>query len=153
MKAWLAKEQKSRVAVIGGVRTPFAKAGTKLKDCSAVHLGVTAIRKAMAQVDLDPDVVDEVVFGNAGTPVDAANISRVIALRAGFPESMPAYTVHRNCASAMEAAAQGCLKIGSGLAKIEYGSGVAANEPTILRARANARGLGRLVSRSTRDTT
>ncbi len=116
MKAWVAKEQRSRVAILGGVRTPFAKAGTKLKDSSAVHLGLTAAREVLARTEMKPDQVDEVVFGNAGTPVDAANISRVIALRAGIPEATPAYTVHRNCASAMEAVAQGCMKIGSGLA-------------------------------------
>lgn len=117
INAWVAKTQKQRVAVVGGVRTPFAKAGTKLQDCSAVHLGVSAFREAVAKSEVRVDEVDEVVFGNAGTPADAANISRVIALRSGIPEATPAYTVHRNCASAMEAVAQGCLKIGAGLAK------------------------------------
>lgn len=116
MKAWIAKTQKNRVAVVAGVRTPFAKAGAKLKGCSAVHLGVSAVREVMAKFEWDYSRVDEVVMGNAGTPADAANISRVISLRAGFSESVPAYTVHRNCASAMEAIAQGCLKIGAGLA-------------------------------------
>lgn len=115
MKAWLAKDQKNKVAVVAGVRTPFAKAGTKLQHCSAVHLGVTAAREALAKSEVAVDSVDEVVFGNAGTPADAANISRVIALRSGFPQSTPAYTVHRNCASAMEAISQGCIKIGAGL--------------------------------------
>lgn len=115
MNAWVAKNQR-RVAIVSGTRTPFAKAGTKLKDCSAVHLGVAVAREAMARIDLPAEAVDEVVFGNAGTPVDAANISRVIALRAGLPQSTSAFTVHRNCASAMEAVAQGCLKIGAGLA-------------------------------------
>lgn len=88
-----------------------------LKECSAVHLGVTAAREAIARFDGDPGSIDEVVFGNAGTPADAANISRVIALRSGIPESTSAFTVHRNCASGMEAVAQGCLKIGAGLAE------------------------------------
>lgn len=118
MKAWVATEQQHRVAIVGGIRTPFAKAGTELKQCSAVHLGVTALTEALAQVEMDGNDVDEVVFGNAGTPADAANISRVISLRSGLSESTPAYTVHRNCASAMEAIAQGCLKIGSGLAEV-----------------------------------
>ncbi|MBI1859316.1 MAG: thiolase family protein [Deltaproteobacteria bacterium] len=117
MKSWTAKEQKHKVALIAGVRTPFAKAGTDLKECSAVHLGVTAVREVMARSGLSPAVIDEVVFGNAGTPVDAANISRVIALRAGLPQGTPAYTVHRNCASAMEAVAQGCIKIACGMAE------------------------------------
>lgn len=116
MKVWQASNQKNKVAIVGGVRTPFAKAGTQLKNCSAVHLGVTASREALAKTQIDRSTVDEVVFGNAGTPANAANISRVIALRSGIPESVPAFTVHRNCASAMEAVAQGALKIGAGLA-------------------------------------
>lgn len=118
MKAWTNNEVKHRVAIVGGVRTPFAKAGTQLKTCSAVHLGVTALTETLAQAELSGSDIDEVVFGNAGTPADAANISRVISLRSGLSESTPAYTVHRNCASAMEAIAQGCLKIGSGLAEV-----------------------------------
>lgn len=116
MNVWQATNQARRVAVVAGVRTPFTKAGTKLKECSAVHLGVTVAREALARAQMKPSEVDEVVFGNAGTPADAANITRVIALRSGFPQSISAYTVHRNCASAMEAVAQGCLKIGTGLA-------------------------------------
>lgn len=115
MQAWVAKKQGKRVAVVSGVRTPFAKAGGKLKDSSAVHLGIAVLREALAQADFPASELDEVVFGNAGTPADAANISRVIALRGGVPEMTPAYTVHRNCASAMEAIGQGCMKISSGL--------------------------------------
>jgi acetyl-CoA acyltransferase len=116
MNAWIGKKQTRRVAIVSAARTPFAKAGGAFKDSSAVHLGVTAAREALARFDASPDEVDEVVFGNAGTPADAANISRVVALRAGLAEKTPAFTVHRNCASAMEAVAQGCLKIGAGLA-------------------------------------
>jgi acetyl-CoA C-acetyltransferase/acetyl-CoA acyltransferase len=50
-----------------------------------------------------PDQVDQVVFGNVGVPADAANIARVIALKAGIPQDRIAHTVHRNCASGMEA--------------------------------------------------
>jgi acetyl-CoA acetyltransferase family protein len=118
MKPWVAKDQSNRVAVVAGVRTPFVKSGTKFKTCSAVHLGVSAVREAIARMEIDPERIDEVVLGNAGTPADAANIARVIGLRSGIPESVPGYTVHRNCASAMEAVAQGCLKIGVGLAEM-----------------------------------
>lgn len=123
MKAWKASESKNRVAVISGVRTPFAKAGTKLKDTSAVHLGVSVAVETLARANLPASAVDEVVFGNAGTPADAANISRVIALRAGIPQSTPAYTVHRNCASAMEAIAQGCMKISLGMGDVVLAGG------------------------------
>lgn len=117
MKVWNEKEQKNRVAVVAAIRSPLAKAGTALKDCSAVYLGTSVIREVSRLADQKPEAIDEVVFGNAGTPSDAANITRVMALRAGLPESISAYTVHRNCASAMEAVAQGCLKIGNGMAE------------------------------------
>lgn len=117
MRTWKAKDQKNRVAIVSGFRTPFAKAGSNLKDCSAVHLGVQVAREVVANSEVPIEDIDEVVFGNVGSPVDAANIARVIALRAGVPVATPAYTVHRNCASAMEAVAQGCIKIGAGLAE------------------------------------
>lgn len=118
MEAWTEKGKAQRVAVVAGVRTPFAKAGTNLKDCSAVHLGVNALREAMALAEIAPAELDEVIIGNAGTPADAANIARVIALRSGVPANVSAFSVHRNCASAMEAISQGCMKIGSGQAQV-----------------------------------
>ncbi len=118
MKSWIGKEFKNKVAILSGARTPFAKAGANLKKTSAVHLGVTALKEALARAEASPSLLDEVVLGNAGTPADAANISRVIALRAQVPEATPAYTVHRNCASALEAIAQGCLKISTGICDV-----------------------------------
>ena len=52
-----------RVAVIGGARTPFAKAGTYLKDRTALELGTHAVDGALTKLDLDPDVVDQLVYG------------------------------------------------------------------------------------------
>jgi acetyl-CoA C-acetyltransferase/acetyl-CoA acyltransferase len=57
----------------------------------------------LTRTGLDPQLIDEVIFGCVCQPAEAANISRVIALRAGIPESVPAVTVHRNCASGFEA--------------------------------------------------
>ena len=55
LNAWVAKKQSHKVAVVAGVRTPFAKAGTKLKDCSAVHLGIAAVREAIGRDVHDAD--------------------------------------------------------------------------------------------------
>ena len=104
------------VWVIDGLRTPFAKSGTVLKDMKSVALGVPLVRELIYRTGLDPKEIDEVVIGNTGSPEDAANISRVIALEAGIPKEVPAYTVHRNCASAMEAVSQGFIKIKAGVA-------------------------------------
>ncbi|MBI3544743.1 MAG: thiolase family protein [Deltaproteobacteria bacterium] len=104
------------VWVVDGLRSPFAKSGGVLKDMKAVQLGVHVLRDLLYRMSLDPKTIDEVVLGNAGNPEDAANISRIFALEAGVPQSVPAYTVHRNCASAMEAVSQGFIKIKAGLA-------------------------------------
>lgn len=105
------------VWVVDGLRSPFAKSGTVLKDVKAVPLGVYVLRDLLYKLSLNPGKVDEVVLGNTGNPEDAANISRIVALEAGIPKEVPAYTVHRNCASALEAVSQGFLKIKAGLAK------------------------------------
>src|SRR4051812_10805028 len=97
------------VWVIDGLRSPFAKSGAVLKDMNAVQLGVHVLRDLFYRMNLNPKVIDEVVIGNTGSPEDAANISRVVALEAGVPQNVPAYTVHRNCASALEAVSQGFL--------------------------------------------
>lgn len=106
------------VWVVDGLRSPFAKAGTTLKDMKAVQLGVHVLRDLLYKMNLDPKLIDEVAIGNTGNPEDAANISRIIALESGIPKHVPAYTVHRNCASAMEAVSQGFLKIKAGVADV-----------------------------------
>jgi len=89
------------------VRTPFCKAGTELASLGADELGRIAVNALLTRTGLDPKLVDEVIFGCVAQPVDAANVARVIALRAGLPESVPAVTVQRNCASGCEAVTSG----------------------------------------------
>jgi len=112
------------VVIIDGLRTPYAKAGTALKDVSAVELGAAVIRELVAHTALDLEQVDEVIVGNAGMPAEAANIARVIALRAGIPWRIPAYSVQRNCASGMQAAASAYTQILAGMSAIALVAGV-----------------------------
>ncbi len=102
------------VAIIDGYRTPFAKAGTELKDLQADHLGAAICRELLARSPLQRQDIDEVIFGNVIQPAHAANIARVIALKCGLPVSIPACTVHRNCASGMEAITTAAERILSG---------------------------------------
>jgi acetyl-CoA C-acetyltransferase/acetyl-CoA acyltransferase len=104
----------SPLYIVDGVRTPFCKMGTALAGSDAVDLGRTAASALLARTGIDPGVIDEVIFGCVGQPADAANPSRVIALRAGVPEHVPAITVHRNCASGFEAITQAAEKIAAG---------------------------------------
>jgi len=103
-----------RIAIIDGVRTPFCKMGTVFNSLSAQELGRMAARELIERCEIDVNIIDEVIFGNVGQPPEAANISRVIALLSGIPKTTPAYTVHRNCASGIEAAVQATMKIRSG---------------------------------------
>ena len=110
--------------VLSGVRTPFAKAGSVFKKVPSYELGRIAASEVIARSELDPARIDEVVFGHCAMPAEAANSSRIVALRAGVPERVPAVTVHRNCASGMEAVANACHRIGSGDAKLVLAGGM-----------------------------
>jgi len=104
---------KERIAVIDGLRSPIAKANGKLNDISADTLGAIITKELVLRNDLDYKQFDEVIMGNVAQPANAANIARVMAIRAGFPQSTPAYTVHRNCASGMQSISSAIEKINS----------------------------------------
>ncbi len=91
------------IAIVEGVRTPFAKAFGALARVPAQELGRLATTALLDRAGVRPDQVDQVVFGNVAMPPEAANIARVIALTAGVPRDRIAHTVQRNCASGMEA--------------------------------------------------
>src|SRR5262249_53724374 len=91
------------LAVLAGVRTPFAKAFGSLDKVPADQLGRIATEAVLNRAGLRPTAVGEVVFGNVAGQPDASNLGRVIALRSGIPQDRVAHTVNRNCASGMEA--------------------------------------------------
>ncbi|KAA0252595.1 MAG: thiolase family protein [Acidobacteria bacterium] len=112
------------VYVVQGARTAFLRAGTGFKDVPAVDLGRAATVEAMARAGIEPAEVDQAIFGNIATPVDAANIARVVALRAGIPKERPAHSVSRNCASGIESAVQAARLILTGEAECVVAGGV-----------------------------
>lgn len=116
--------QKERIAIVTALRTPMAKAGGKFKHMQADQLGAILFRELMMRSPVDVEEVDEVIIGNVAQPTHAANIARVIALRAGFPESTPAMTVHRNCASGMESITTAAARIYADEGKIYVCGGV-----------------------------
>jgi acetyl-CoA acyltransferase len=92
-----------RVAIIRGVRTPFAKSGTHYARLSALDLGKLAVSELVARSGIDPQSVQEVVFGNVIPSVKAPNIAREIVLGTGLPRKIPGYTIGKACASANQA--------------------------------------------------
>jgi len=97
------KASSRNLVLIDGVRTPFARMGTTLAHADAVELGRITITQLLARNPVDPAEISEVIIGCVSQPFDAANIARVIALRAGVPVHVPAMTVQRNCGSGLEA--------------------------------------------------
>ena len=102
---------KERIAIINGFRTPFLKAGSDFSSIDADELGVLPLKESICRSGIKPADIDEVIVGCCGQPAHAANVGRVIALRAGIPQSVPAITVHRNCASGMEAISTGAQRL------------------------------------------
>ena len=111
------------IYLVEGTRTPFCKMGSNFANTSASELGVSATKALFAKMDLDPDLIDESVMGCVCQPADTANITRVVALKAGVPKSVPAYTVHRNCASGFESITQAHDKINAGRGSVYLSGG------------------------------
>jgi acetyl-CoA acyltransferase len=92
-----------RVAVIAGVRTPFARSGTVFRDASAVALARHAARELLYRSEVDGREIDEVVFSQVVPSVLTPNVAREVSLLPQLPPSVPAYTLNRACASAAQA--------------------------------------------------
>jgi acetyl-CoA acetyltransferase family protein len=104
--------------IVDGLRTPFCKAGSTFAGLTAADLGRQVTVALLARTGLDPAMIDHVIFGCVSQPADTANIARVIALRSGIPQHVPALTVHRNCASGMEAVTTAVEKLAAGQGEI-----------------------------------
>ena len=107
---WIGK----RVAIVEGVRTPFAKSGTAFKNMTSVEMGIIAVRELLARADIRPEEIDELVYGTVVHSVQAPNIAREVGLGAGVPPTAPAFTVARACASANQAITSAAESIARG---------------------------------------
>jgi acetyl-CoA acyltransferase len=105
-----------RVAVVAGLRTPFAKSGTHYAHLSALDLGKLVVSELVQRSGIDPNEVQELVFGNVIPSVKAPNIAREIVLGTGLPRKIPAYSVSKACASANQAITAGSDMIARGYA-------------------------------------
>src|SRR5450756_1202273 len=92
-----------RVAIVAGVRTPFAKAGTAFKTISAIDLGKLCVAELLQRTNLDGKEVQALVFGTVIPSVLAPNIAREVSLLPLLPKSVQAFSVSRACASSNQA--------------------------------------------------
>jgi acetyl-CoA acetyltransferase family protein len=102
------------VVIVDGLRTPYAKMGTAYNDLSAHELGAIVLKEFLERLELNPAEISEVIFGNVAQPPEATNIARNIALLAGIPDNIPAYSVQRNCSSGMQSISDAWYRIQAG---------------------------------------
>jgi acetyl-CoA acyltransferase len=113
-----------RVAVVAGVRTPFAKSGTVLRDASATALARHAARELLFRSEIDGREIDEVIWGQVVPSVQAPNVGREVSLLPQLLPSVPAYTLNRACASGAQAITNAADQIALGHADTILAGGV-----------------------------
>ena len=112
-----------RVAIVAGLRTPFARAGTTMRASTAEDLGRAVVSELVARTGIDGTMVDVLVFGTVVPNVLAPNIAREVALSPALSKGVQAYTVSRACASANQAITDAADQIALGHADIAIAGG------------------------------
>ncbi len=112
------------IVIAGAVRTAQGKLGGALKNFTNASLGAIALRGLLERTKVPPSAIDEVIMGCAAQQSDAPNMARVIALNSGIPQSTPAFTVSRNCASGLQAIVSAVHMILAGDAGVVAAGGV-----------------------------
>ncbi len=112
-----------RVAIVDGCRTPFAQAGTELKELDAIDLAGIAAGEAVARCGFDPAEIDVAIFGIVLAPLYAPNLGREVIFRAALPASIPGTTVNLACASSNRAITTGAESILLGEAEVVLAGG------------------------------
>src|SRR6202453_1378070 len=93
------------VYILSAVRTPIGKFGGSLASLTAADLGVVAAKAAIERAGIQPEQVEETIFGSARQAGGGPNVARQISLRSGVQQEVPAFTVNKACASGMKSIA------------------------------------------------
>src|SRR6185369_6503210 len=129
-----------RVAIVHGLRTPFAKQGTAYKDLSALELAKIVVAELLQRTGLEPREVQQVVYGQVIPSLSVPNIAREIVLGTGMPRSIEAYSVARACATGYQAAVNVAESIMAGVIDcgIAGGADSASDVPMVASKRLGA---------------
>lgn len=119
-----------RIAIVAGLRTPFARQSTEFGHVPAVDLGKMVVSEMLTRADVDPAIVDQVVFGQVVQMPEAPNIAREIVLGTGMDVKTDAYSVTRACATSFQAAANVAESIIAGT--IDVGIAGGADSSSVL---------------------
>ncbi|MBY7813113.1 acetyl-CoA C-acyltransferase FadI [Vibrio fluvialis] len=112
-----------RVAVVAGLRTPFARQSTEFGQVPAVDLGKMVVSEMLARTDIDPALIEQVVFGQVVQMPEAPNIAREIVLGTGMNIHTDAYSVTRACATSFQSAVNVAESIMAGTIDIGIAGG------------------------------
>ncbi|SEL87784.1 thiolase family protein [Rhodococcus maanshanensis] len=111
--------------IVEAVRTPVGKRGGALSGVHAVELSAHVLRAIAARTGIDPTVVDDVHWGNVNSVgMQTGNIGRMAVLGAGWPESIPGFTMDRQCGSSQQAISTAAATVVSGQADVIIAGGV-----------------------------
>ena len=128
--------QPTRVAVVGAARTPFTKAGTHLKDHTALDLGVHAVEGALEKLDLDPEAVDQLSFGIVTLDARVPQLAREVNLQGSLPDSVRSLTITDNCITGISAVESVHDAIVGGRARVGLAGGAESlSNPSVLWSR------------------
>ncbi|NOT35268.1 MAG: thiolase family protein [Candidatus Eisenbacteria bacterium] len=114
----------SRVFLAGGVRTPVGKFGGALAASSAAELGGLAAKACLERTRVPLDAVDEVLIGHARQAGNGPNLARQVVRRSGLPDSVPAFTINKACASGLQAIVSGVQSVRLADSQVALAGGV-----------------------------
>jgi acetyl-CoA C-acetyltransferase len=112
------------VVIVSACRTAIGTFGGSLRDSHAATIAGITMKAAVQRAGIDPSMIDDVRYGCCMEPVDTLNVTRIAALLAGIPDSVPAVTINRVCISGMEAVISGMAMIQAGMADVILAGGV-----------------------------
>ena len=149
-----------RIAIVAGLRTPFAKQATAFHGVPAVDLGKIVVNELLQKHDIDPAIIDQVVFGQVVQMPEAPNIAREIVLGTGMNVNTDAYSVSRACATSFQSTVNIAESIMAGHVDVGIAGGadsssvapvgVSKNLARVLVDLTKARSLGQKLSLLTR---
>lgn len=111
------------VVIVSAVRTAIGNFGGALKDVSAVELGTIVVKEALAQANIAPHLVDELIFGNVLQAGLGQNVARQVAIKAGIAQEVASFTINHVCGSGLKSVALAASAIKSGDADIVVAGG------------------------------
>ncbi|MCP3098767.1 acetyl-CoA C-acyltransferase FadI [Myxococcus sp. K15C18031901] len=131
-----------RVAIVRGLRTPFVKAGTVFSGLTALDLGRMVVQELVQRSDIDPNLIDQLVFGQVIPTLTGPSIAREVVIAAGLPMKVEAVTVTRACATSIQAMTTAANAISVGEVDVAIAGGTEAmSDPPVFTSRPLAHAL------------